>query len=192
LAAAVQVLNTIPIDSDKPVKLKNYSIHSPIGNEWEYQYNEELQSIMFYRKSDDVIQQYFTGNYRNTFIYIYRDSTTMPAKNLDKKEFANGIIDSEFQILEANLRQKACDKPIILTRDECIINEKTFYRMIFDSGLLCPSKGHLYIYLPNHFEDSAVFYLFVIEEFGAETFMSSDYDFNQINNVLTTFICDED
>ncbi|HVO72585.1 MAG TPA: hypothetical protein VMT35_01065 [Ignavibacteriaceae bacterium] len=184
-------LNTIGIDSDKPVKLKNYSIHSPIGDDWEYQSNEELQSVMFYRQSDDIIQ-YITGNSRNTFINVYRDSSTMPTKNVDREEFADGFINSEFQIMEPNLGRTLYGKPILSTRDTFIIGEKTLYRMIYRTGPLYPSEGHLYVYLPNHFEDTAVFYLFIIEEYGAETFMSSDYDFNQINNVLATFKCDED
>ena len=55
-----------------------------------------------------------------------------------------------------------------------------------------PSQGYLYVYLPSHFEDTAVFYLFIIEEYGGDNFMSSSYDFTQLNNLLATFKCDED
>jgi hypothetical protein len=54
------------------------------------------------------------------------------------------------------------------------------------------SWGQLYIYLPKSFEDSGIFYLFMIEEDGGEDILSSGKDFDQIKNVLATFKCDED
>lgn len=183
-------LNTVSIDSDKPIKFKNYSIHSPIGDDWEYQPNEITQSVMFYRQSDDVMQ-YVTGNSRNTFINVYRDSTTMPIKNIDRQEFASGFINNEFQIMTANLGQSAYGRPVLISQDTVSVYKRTFCRMNYRSTGY-PSQGYLYVYLPSHFEDTAVFYLFIIEEYGGDNFMSSSYDFTQLNNLLATFKCDED
>ena len=99
-------LNTVSIESDKTVNLKNYSIHSPIGDDWEYQIDDEIQSVMFYRQSDDVMK-YVTGNSRNTFINVYRNQTTIPTKNIDRQEFADGYMDSEFQIMLNNAEPKS-------------------------------------------------------------------------------------
>jgi len=183
-------LNTVSIDSDKSIKFKNYSIHSPIGDDWEYQPNEVTQSVMFYRQSDDAMQ-YVTGNSRSTYINVYRDSTVMPTKNIDRNEFANGFMDNEFQIMEANLGNTIYGEPQLIDRDTLLINNKTFYRMNYKSSGY-PSQGYLYVYLPNHFEEASVFYLFIIEEYGGDDILSSGYDFDQIKNVLVTFKCDED
>ena len=183
-------LNTVSIDSDKPINFKNYSFHAPIGDDWEYQSNEEMQSVMFYRQSDDVIK-YVTGNQRNTFINVYRNYTTIPTKNINRQEFANGFMDNEFQIMVANAGQTPYGIPSLIARDTVVKSEKMFYRMNYkytrQSG-----QGHLYIYLPNSFADNGIFYLFLIAEFGGDNILSSGYDFDQINNVLATFSCDED
>ncbi len=69
-------LNTVSIDSDKTVKLKNYSIHSPIGDDWEYQSNEETQSIMFYLLDTDMMYYISRGERSGTSINIYRDKNS--------------------------------------------------------------------------------------------------------------------
>ena len=183
-------LNTVSIDSDKPVKIKNYSMHSPIGDDWEYQSDMENQAVMFYRMSDDVAQ-YFTGNSRHTFINVFRNYSNIPTQNVDRQEFASGYIDSEFQIMLNNANQNPYGAPSLIAKDTVLINEKFLYRMNYKFVRL-PAQGHLYVYLPNHFEETGVFYLFLIEEYGGDNILSSGYDFDQINNVLATFKCDED
>jgi hypothetical protein len=183
-------LNTVSIDSDKPVKIKNYSMHSPIGDDWEYQSDLENQSVMFHRTSDDVAQ-YFTGNSRHTFINVFRNYSNMPTQNIDRQEFASGYMDSEFQIMLNNANQNPYGAPILIARDTVLNNDKLLYRMNYKFVTL-PAQGHLYVYLPKQFEETGVFYLFLIEEYGGDNILSSGYDFEQINNVLATFKCDED
>jgi hypothetical protein len=183
-------LNTVSIESDKTVNLKNYSVHSPIGDDWEYQIDDEIQSVMFYRQSDDVMK-YVTGNSRNTFINVYRNQTTIPTKNIDRQEFADGYMDSEFQIMLNNANQNPYGAPILIARDTVLNNEKLLYRMNYKFVRL-PAQGHLYVYLPKSFEDDGIFYLFLIGEYGGDNILSSGYDFDQINNVLATFNCIED
>ena len=65
-----------------------------------------------------------------------------------------------------------------------------FYKMNY--GSTEKSNGQLYIYLHKSFEDNGIFYLFMIEEDGGEDILSPGKDFDQINNVLATFNCNED
>lgn len=183
-------LDTVSIDSNKPFNFRNYNFHSPTGDDWECQSNEEQQSVMFYRQSDDAMQ-YVTGNRRETFINVYRDSTTIPTKNMDREEFVRGFMENEFRIMETKLSQTIYGSPVLIARDSIFIQGKTFYQMNYRSSGY-PSQGFLYVYLPNHFKDTSVFYLFVIEEYGGENFLSTSYDFTQLNNILTSFNCDED
>jgi hypothetical protein len=183
-------LNTVSIDSDKTVKLKNYSIHSPIGDDWEYQPNEVTQSVMFYLLDTDLMYYVSGGKRSGTSINIYRDQTRMDTKNIDRQEFVSGYVDNDFQIIEQLSGMTFVYKPEIAKRDTILINEKIFYKMNYGSDE--ESWGQLYIYLPKSFEENGIFYVFRIEEDGGEEILSSGNDFDQIKNVLATFKCDED
>jgi hypothetical protein len=183
-------LNTVSIDADKTVKFKNYSIHSPIGDDWEYQPNEVNQNVMFY-KLDTGVMYYLSGGKRSgTSINIYRDRTKIHTKNIDRQEFINGYLENDFQITEELSGITFVYKPDINKRDTTLINEKMFYKMNYGSS--GESSGQLYIYLPKSFEDNGIFYLFMIEEDGGKDILSSGNDFDQIKNILATFKCDED
>lgn len=183
-------LNTVSIDSDKTIKLENYSIHSPIGDDWEYQSNEETQSVMFYLLDTDMMYYLSGGKRSGTSINIYRDQTKMHTKTIDRQEFVNVYVDNDFQIIEELSGITFVYKPDITKRDTILINEKIFYKMNYGSDE--ESWGQLHIYLPKSFEDNGIFYLFMIEEDGGEDILSSGKDFDQIKNVLATFKCDED
>jgi hypothetical protein len=193
-------LNTVSIDSDKPIKFENYSIHSPFGDDWEYQPNEVTKSVMFYRQSGEM-WQLVSKRRRDTFIKVFRNYTTMPTKNINKQEFASSYMDSEFRLMEESAEKTGYGKPYLIARDKVLTSEKTLYRMNYGLNMCLlpgsgwtayPGQGHLYIYLPESFEGNGIFYLFLIEEYGGEDFINADYDFDQINNVLATFMCDED
>ena len=40
--------NTVSIQSDNLVNIKNYSVHSPIGNSWEYQYDDNITASVIF------------------------------------------------------------------------------------------------------------------------------------------------
>lgn len=182
--------NTLNIESDNLVKLKSYSIHSPIGDGWEYQLDKTSQQLFFYNL-DTGFMYYVSGGKRSgTSINIYRKLTNMSTKNINRHEFVNGFVDKEFQIMEELQGLTFVYKPVINKRDTLIINQKLFYKMNYGSSEA--SYGQLYMYLPNSFEDNGIFYLFRIEEDGSEDILSSGKDLDQIINVLATFKCDED
>ena len=182
--------NTLKIESDNLVKLKSYSIHSPIGDGWEYQYDNTSQRVFFYNL-DTGFMYYLSGGARHgTSINIYRKLTNMLIKNIDRQEFVNAFVDKDFIIVEYLQGLTITYKPDINKRDTTIISQKIFYKMNYGSSE--ESSGQLYIYLPKSFEDNGIFYLFMIEEDGGEDVLSSGKDFDQIKNVLATFKCVED
>mgnify|MGYP003471261669 FL=1 len=182
--------NTLNIESDNLVKLKSYSIHSPTGDGWEYQYDETSQQVFFYNLDTGFMYYISGGARRGTSINIYRKATNIPTKNIDRQEFVNGFVDKEFQIMEELQGLTFVYKPDINKRDTTMINQKLFYKMNY--GYTEESNGQLYIYLPNSFEDNGIFYVLRIEEDGGEDILSSGKDFDQIKNVLATFKCVED
>ena len=183
-------LNTVSIESDKIVKLKNYSVHSPLGEGWEYQYDKTSQQTFFYNLDTGFMYYLSGGARRGTSINVYRRLTNMLTKNIDRQEFVNGFVDEEFQIVEELQGLTFVYKPQVIKRDTILIADKMFYKMNY--GSTEESSGQLYIYLPKSFEDNGIFYLFLIEEDGGEEIISSGKDFDQIKNVLATFNCIED
>jgi hypothetical protein len=182
--------NTLKIESDNLVKLKSYSIHSPIGEGWEYQYDETSQQV-FFCNLDTGFGYYLSGGARRgTSINIYRKLTNMLTKNIDRQEFVNSFVDKDFMIVEDLQGLTIAYKPDINKRDTTIINQKMFYKMNY--GTSEESNGQLYMYLPASFEENGIFYVFRIEEDGGEDILSSGNDFDQIKNVLATFNCNED
>ena len=182
--------DTLKIESDNLVKLKSYSIHSPIGDGWEYQYDETSQQVFFYNLDTGFMYYLSGGARRGISINIYRKLTNMPTKNIDRQEFVNGFVDKDFMIIEDLQGITIAYKPDINKSDTTMNNEKMFYKMNYGSSE--ESSGQLYIYLPKSFEDNGIFYLFRIEQDGGEDILSSGNDFDQIKNVLATFKCNED
>jgi len=183
-------LNTVSIDSDKTVKLKKYSLHSPIGDGWEYEPNEGIQGVMFYRP-DNGVMQYISNERHGTLITIYRERTQVKTKIIDRAEFISDYLSNEFTITENLSGISFVYKPYTANRDTIIINEKLFYKTNYGSNEEA-DQGQLYIYLPKSFENNGIFYQFMIEDYDSEDILSSGKDFDQINNVLATFKCDED
>jgi hypothetical protein len=117
-------LNTVNINSDQTIKLKNYSIHSPIGDDWEYQVNKETERVFFYQLDTDMMYYLSGGKRSGTSINIYRNQTRMHTKNIDRQEFVNSYVDNDLQITEELSGMTFVYRPEIAKRDTILINEK--------------------------------------------------------------------
>jgi hypothetical protein len=189
----------LTIESEKQIKMKNYSVNSPAGDDWEYALDNDKQIIAFHRQSGEIFQVFSSKNRRDSFINIFRNGVTDKVESASRKDFANDFMDSEFKIMQNDYERTDYGEPELLGKDSLTINDKVLYRMKYElscsllpgSGYDCFSgEGQLYVYMPRDFETSGKFYVFVIEEYGYSMFYP--YDFDMINSVITSFICDED
>jgi len=191
--------NTVSIESEKRIEMKNYSVNSPVGDDWEFETNKTKQVIMFHKQRGELFQLLSSKNRRDTYINIFRNGLTNKAEVVNRRDFANNFMDNEFRIMQKSYEETDYGEPELLEKDSTTINGKVLYRMKY--GLSCSllpgsgydcfnGEGQLYIYLPKTFENNAVFYVIIIEEYGQSMFYP--YDFDLINGVITSFSCDED
>ncbi len=187
------------IESEKRIEMRNYSVNSPLGDDWEFEANKTKQVIMFHKQSGELFQVFSSKNRRDTFINIFRNGVTAKVKSASRKDFASDFMDNEFAIMQSDYEKTDYGEPELLGKDSLIINDRVLYRMIYElscsllpgSGYNCFSgAGQLYVYTPRDFEQSGRFYVFVIEEYGYSMFYP--YDFDLINSVIASFSCDED
>lgn len=189
----------LTIESEKQIKMKNYTVNSPAGDDWEYVLDNDKQIIAFHRQSGEMFQLFSSKNRRDTFINLSRTGFRGSANGSTRKNIAEGFMDNEFKIMQNDYERTDYGEPELLGKDSLTINDKVLYRMQYGlscsllpgSGYNCFSgAGQLYVYMPKSFEDNGIFYAFVIEEYGYSMFYP--YDLEQINSVITSFICDED
>jgi hypothetical protein len=199
LCACSSGSNAVSIESEKQIKMKNYSINSPAGDDWEYALNNDKQIIAFHRQSGEMFQLISAKNRRDTFINISRTGITDKNNGAARKDIAEGFMDSEFKIMQNDYERTDYGEPELIGKDSLVINNKVLYRMKYElscsllpgSGYNCFSgEGHLYVYMPRSFEENGIFYAFVIEEYGYSMFYP--YNLEQISGVINSFSCDED
>ena len=191
--------NLSSIESEKRIEMRNYSINSPVGDDWEFEFNKAQQIIMFHKQSGELFQVFSSKNRRDSFINIFRNGVTDKVESASRRDFANDFMDSEFKIMQNDYEKTDYGEPELLEKDSLTINDKVLYRMQYElscsllpgSGYVCyDGEGQLYVYMPRDFEKTGKFYVFVIEEYGPSMFYP--YDFEMINSVITSFSCDED